>query len=187
MSDREVEIIRVENKILLLNKLKEKYKLSSSEEDFLEIRKIYWELDRAAEELIILKGPKYSNGVLDLYLDENHYGKDEEKYNIALTGEHTWIGFVRITYTLFDIFFANIGYELNKSARGNGYMIQALELLKEPMLEKGLEKPLISVDPNNIPSVRTIEKFGGKKIDNGNKWYDTYEVDLNEDNYKKSR
>lgn len=126
--------------------------------------------------------PAYSNGVLDLYLDESadKVGKVSENYNITLTGEKRFIGYVRVTYdNMSDNFLGNIGYELKREFRGNGYMLQALEILREPMLKKGLEKPVITVQSDNIPSVRTIEKFGGKKLDK-DEWYDSYEVDLEE-------
>lgn len=147
------------------------------------------ELSELYDRLSFAKGPTYSNGVLDLYLDEeaNKIGKVCEHYKIALAGEKKFIGHVRVTYDdMCDNFLGNIGYELNKKFRGNGYMLQALEILKRPMLESGLERPIITVDPHNGASVRTIEKFGGKKIfqDEGHKWYDSYEVDLREENHR---
>lgn len=144
------------------------------------------ELSELQERLIFEKGPTYTNGEIDLYLDEeaDKVGKVCENYNIALAGEKRFIGHVRVTYDeMSDNFLGNIGYELNREFRGNGYMLQALEILKRPMLESGLERPIITVDPKNRASVRTIEKFGGKKLDK-DEWYDSYEVDLGEKSNK---
>lgn len=134
--------------------------------------------------LSLNQSPTYSNGVLDLYLDESaeKIGKVCENYNIALAGEKEFIGYVRVTYDVMnDNFLGNIGYKLNREFRGNGYMLQALEMLRKTMLDKGLTNPIINVRPDNMPSVKTIEKFGGKKLDK-DEWYDSYEVDLREEN-----
>jgi len=125
-----------------------------------------------------MENKKYSNGVVSVGLDEDYIERYEEKYNIILESSNKKIGNIIISYKIIDGFLANMQYELVKEARGNGYMLQSLELLREPLIENGLTKPHISVDPENYPSIRVIEKFGGKKIDNGDEWYDTYEVDL---------
>lgn len=125
----------------------------------------------------------YSNGIINVGLDSEYFDSNEERYVITLTSSDKVIGNIMVSYKIVDKFLANIQYELVREARGNGYMIQALELLREPLIEKGLSKPYISVDPENIPSVRTIEKFGGKKIDNDD-WFDTYEIDLQEGHRK---
>lgn len=147
-------------------------------DEFLEdIRREIFEI----ETLIRLKnGPCFTNGILDLYFDYDDSCEDEEYYNITLHNCLVIIGHVRITYSNFCSFLGNIGYELCESSRGNGYMIQALEMLSEVMIDNGLTKPIITVYPDNIPSLKTIEKFGGVLIDgiSENKSYVTYEVDL---------
>ncbi len=58
-------------------------------------------------------------------------------------------------------------------------------MLKEIMIKKGLNKPRITTYPENIPSIRVAERFGGKLLDGpeyNDKSYITYEVDLAEDN-----
>lgn len=63
--------------------------------------------------------------------------------------------------------------------------IEALKMLKEIIIKKGLNKPRITTYPDNIPSIRVAEKFGGKLLDGPeytDKSYITYEVDLAEDN-----
>ena len=75
----------------------------------------------------------------------------------------------------------NVGAELNKEYRGNRYSLQALELLKDIMIDKGLTKPIFTVRPNNIPSIKTIENFGGKLIEEEPD-LNIYEVDLLENN-----
>lgn len=185
MSDKDKKISELKKK---LEELENKYLHMSYESHFsLEGQKVYddllMEMEEIRKQILVARGPDYTNGVLDLYLDTDadKIGKECENYNIAIAGTGNIIGYVRVTYDdMRDSFLGNIGYKLSSRYRGNGYMLQALEILKKPMIDKGLEKPIITVRPDNDSSVKTIEKFGGKKIDNGEEWYDTYEVDLTE-------
>lgn len=177
-SDIEVlynKIEELENTIVGISNYSEVY------EEIFVLKKRITDLKR---KIIITKGPTYTNGKLNLYLDDGSIESEEEIYKIALVDTENWIGTIRVTHVIHDYLLANIGYELIKEARGNGYMIQALEILRQPLIDKGLSKPVLSVDPENIPSVRTIEKFGGKKINIGDKWFDTYEVDLTDESHK---
>lgn len=177
-SDIEVlynRIEELENTIVGVSNYSEVY------EEIFALKKRITDLKR---KIIITKGPTYTNGKLNLYLDDGSIESEEEIYKIALVDTENWIGTIRVTHVIYDYLLANIGYELVKEARGNGYMIQALEILRQPLIDKGLSKPVLSVDPENIPSVRTIEKFGGKKINIGDKWFDTYEVDLTDESHK---
>lgn len=49
------------------------------------------------------------------------------------------------------------------------------------MLKMRIIKPIITVEPDNLASVKTIQAFGGvlvQKHNNKELYYDTYEVDL---------
>ncbi len=174
-SELEKKLAELENRYLQMD-----YELLHSADG----RRLYDELlEEIAEvkrQILAAKVPDYTNGILDLYLmdEADKIGKECENYNIAIAGTGKVIGYVRVTYDdMSDNFLGNIGYKLSSQYRGNGYMLQALEILKKPMLAKGLEKPIITVKPNNDSSIRVIEKFGGRKLEN-DEWYDAYEVDL---------
>lgn len=192
MRDKEKEYSQIEEKIKLVQKKLEEveyylFNIYYSEEGRDKLYLLQEELNDLQDRLIFEKGPIYTNGVLDLYLDEeaDKVGKVCEHYNIALAGEKRFIGYVRVTYDdMKDNFLGNIGYQLNRDFRGNGYMLQALEILKKPMLDRGLERPIITVESENTASVRTIEKFGGKKLEKDD-WYDSYEVDLGDETHKR--
>ena len=51
--------------------------------------------------------------------------------------------------------------------------------LYNELKERGLLHPKFTVFPNNIASVKTIEKFGGRKIGSTG-FYDIYEADIEE-------
>lgn len=77
--------------------------------------------------------------------------------------------------------FANIGYEIDEMYRGNNYTLKALNLLKDFMIENGMNKPVVIISKDNIPSNKVIQRFGGYLISNFNDGFEninTYEVDL---------
>jgi len=185
MKAKEKKISELQNKIEDLRKRIALLESAKAEYDF--DREVYTKIYVLENKILELqrrirveKGPTYTDGVLDLYLEDDSKIGSFENYNIALAGTGRFIGSIRVAYgDMRDNIFGNIGYKLSRKFRGNGYMLQALEILRGPMIHKGLERPIITVEPDNKPSVRTIEKFGGKKVDDSN-WYDTYEVDLKE-------
>lgn len=177
------EIKFIQNKIdYLYEKLEE---ISFGSNDFALVNKLELEIKELEDELIRKTEPTCSNGIIDLYLDENNSCDEQELYIIRLAGEVDKIGQIEVRYGFVPIL-GNVGYHLNEEYRGHGYMFQALETLEDILIDKGLEKPIFTVYPENVPSVRTIEKLGGVKIfdEDGYKHYDTYEVDLIE---KKTR
>ena len=56
--------------------------------------------------------------------------------------------------------------KINKEYRGNGYAYQALELLGELLYEQGVTDFWISTFEENIPSIKTIEKYGAINLEN---------------------
>ncbi len=140
---------------------------------------------RTIRDIEKLKKADYSDGELDLVVNEHKSnGERNVYYDIRLTDDLSYIGEIRVTYVNHDRFFGDIGYELVPKYRGNGYMLQALNILKEPLIERGLTKPILTVFPDNIASVKTIQRFGGEKIDSTG-FYDIYQVDLEEESKRR--
>ncbi len=58
-------------------------------------------------------------------------------------------------------FGGNIGYSVLPKERGQGFAKEMLALALEECRKLGMEKVLVNCDPENIPSVRTIQANGG--------------------------
>lgn len=152
---------------------------------FLKYRDRLSDLDRQIsnlnQKIIELKGPTHRGERIDLYFEQYFSHPSFFFYSLSLKEKFCRIGHVKISLKpLASLGEANIGYRLSKEYQGNHYMLEALELLRTPMMNHGLSRPLISVEPDNIASIRTIEEYGGvlKIPANEQREYHTYEVDL---------
>ena len=54
----------------------------------------------------------------------------------------------------------HIGYGIHASHRGNGYAFKATLLLRELALMHGFSSVRLTCNPDNIPSLKTLEKLG---------------------------
>lgn len=146
-----------------------------------EIEQVYQEKNRVYEEIFLLENqPVASNEILDIYPYDGDIKKDYGNFAIFLHGTSTRIGHVRLNRVT-DKVFGNIGYGLDEEYRGHHFMLQSLNLLKDSMLKMKIVKPIITVEPDNLASVKTIQAFGGILTEGHqeyNRYYDTYEVDL---------
>lgn len=185
------KIIRLKNKTY---EVREQMNLSSYDDRrryFRKLNEISEEIHLLENQILFIDGPEYNNKEIDLYLDKKSSTENEKCYLITLHGNLKEIGKVRVTLKYFSSYLGNIGYEVNPFFRGHKYALQSLELLKGMMIESGLTNPIITVYPDNLASVKTIQAFGGvlvKEHNYGQKYsYDTYEVDLLEKQETKKR
>lgn len=87
----------------------------------------------------------------------------ESSYWLVSEGEEI-LGQVNIRHRLtpaLEDFGGHIGYQIRPSQRGKGYGTQMLALGLDKARQLGLTRVLITCDPENIASVRVIEKNGG--------------------------
>ena len=59
-------------------------------------------------------------------------------------------------------FGGHIGYEVDEKIRGNGYAARSCRLLFPLMRQLGINPVVITCDPKNIPSAKTIESLGAR-------------------------
>lgn len=73
------------------------------------------------------------------------------------------VGIIDLRHTLNDFLkdFGNSGYSVRPSQRKKGYATQMLKLILEVAREAGLTELHLSVEKDNIPSIKTIIKNGG--------------------------
>lgn len=74
------------------------------------------------------------------------------------------IGIIDLRHTLNEFLkdFGNSGYSVRPSERKKGYATEMLKLLLKYAKEIGLKELHLSVERDNIPSIKTIVKNGGK-------------------------
>lgn len=73
------------------------------------------------------------------------------------------MGIIDLRHTLNDFLkdFGNSGYSVRPSQRKKGYATEMLRLLLDVARQAGLKELHLSVEKDNIPSIKTIVKNGG--------------------------
>lgn len=119
-----------------------------------------------------------SNDELDVY--EQRKYKEHYIYYVVLHDTTSIVGFVYANYGDGPHVIGNVGYEIYRKYRGNGYTKKALELLCDVFLDRGMEMSIIVIHPGNIASVKTTEGFGGVLVKKSSTDYGTnvYNVDI---------
>lgn len=111
-----------------------------------------------------------TDGEIDLRI-EAKLPADETKgyvpayeYRITLHGLTERIGRIslRIGYNENIRYGENIGYEINKAYRGKHYAAKTCEIVKQVAIAHGMDKIIITCNPDNYPSRKTCEKIGAK-------------------------
>ena len=148
------------------------------------------------EELIYFKIPPLAtNGIIDLRKSREHSLEEQNdnnligRYEIFLHNTNISVGGIEYRGYHFHEYFADVGGEIIKEYRGNGYLYQALSLLKELLSKKGIDDFWAAANENNIPSIKTIKKLGGILLDSksGTELYKvpTKKIELEEVSSKK--
>lgn len=157
MGVKEVEIYKIEEKIKKLELIKKRIE----EDDKKENRDIFITVFNS-------KINNYKNRLDILKTDEKL--KDEE---IALVNKNNSIEGKYFIYRIFDAQrvgyityspeeeqeIGSIGYSVLGPFRGKEYAYKSLLLLSDYLSNNGVDKISIMAESNNIPSVKTMEKF----------------------------
>ena len=83
----------------------------------------------------------------------------------VLDADGTAIGMVRVRHHLNEklrLHGGHIGFFVRRDQRGKGYAKEALRLALDELRERGEKRALLTVDPDNTPSIRVIEANGGR-------------------------
>ena len=86
-----------------------------------------------------------------------------DTYFAINTTDERIIGIIDLRYYLNDFLkdLGNCGYSVRPSERNKGYATEMLRQICDIAKEHGLSELKLSVEKNNLPSVRTIQKNGG--------------------------
>lgn len=114
-----------------------------------------------------------TNGEIDLIIEKKAQA-DEEKgyvpayiYKICLQGSTDKIGWIdlRVGNNNNTKYGGHIGYEINEDNRGKHFASKACLILKQVALAHGMEKVIITCNPDNFPSRKTCERIGAELIE----------------------
>lgn len=75
-----------------------------------------------------------------------------------------YLGRISLRHELNELLYSwggHIGYAVRPGARGHGYALAALTAMLERCRARGIDPVLVTCDPDNVPSRRTIERAGG--------------------------
>lgn len=88
-------------------------------------------------------------------------------WNIVLKSENAVIGKIslRLGSNFHSYYNGNIGYEIDKEYPGHHYSFFACQMILPIAKQHNLKKLYITCDYDNIPSYKTIEKLGGKLVE----------------------
>lgn len=86
-------------------------------------------------------------------------------YEIVLSNTKEVIGKIDYRGHHYDAKIGDIGYHIYEKYRGHNYAYKALCLISGLLASQGIEDFWISARPDNLASIKTIEKFGGEIIE----------------------
>ena len=135
-------------------------------------------LEQINSDLRIYEGrPDLTDGEIDIYLIENEQ-QVFFKGQIFLHNTPVTIGNIEYRGPDNGPWLGDIGYRIEQPFRGHNYAYKALKLIKEKIIALGIDNVIITTSINNIPSQRTIEKFGGQQIESSLEDVIRYRCDL---------
>ena len=123
-------------------------------------------INQISETIYFKVPPVAYNDIIDLrrtkdYIIENMYCDDTVgQYYIYLHNTKTCVGSVDYRGYHVHEYFGDAGGFVDYEYRGNGYLYQALTLLRKMLNENRVEDFWVSASQDNIPSIKTIEKLG---------------------------
>ncbi|MDZ4992330.1 GNAT family N-acetyltransferase [Clostridium perfringens] len=114
-----------------------------------------------------------TDGEIDLKIEEKIASNEEKgyvpsyKYRITLHNSNHSIGAIdiRIGYNEGTYYGGNIGYMIEETYRGHSYASKACKIIKDVAIAHGMNKLIITCNPDNFPSRKTCEKTGLKLKD----------------------
>lgn len=121
--------------------------------------------------------PDLTDDEIDIYITPDQRGIGFEG-KIFLHGTQTEIGYIAYRGSGGVTWLGDISYRIHPEYRGNNFAYKALNLIQDIILSKGIDRVIITTYPDNLSSIRTIEKFGGVLIPHDDEGYLAYECHL---------
>jgi predicted acetyltransferase len=139
------------------NKKRDEYR---KQQDILRYKEemLYYKQEEIEYEILLLTPPIKENEKIDLRKTVRG------RYIIFIHNSKIPVGEINYRAYHSSEIFGDIGYTVHEEFRGNNYAFEALQLLSELLYEEGIPDFWISTYDSNIPSLKTIEKYGGTII-----------------------
>lgn len=107
---------------------------------------------------------------IDLRIEQKLAANEEKGYVPAYEYQITLHGLIepirrigiRIGYNENILYGGNIGYFINEEYRGNHYAAKACKIVNWVAEAHGMNKLIITCNPDNVPSKKTCERIGAK-------------------------
>ena len=127
------------------------------------------------------------------YVNKRYKKGTYADWGISLNSENTFIGTVGFADINYEENIAEIGYVLNPSYHGKGYMTEAVSaVLKIAFEDIGFDKVVLRIIDENAASIRLALRLGFTLPENGNKQLEIKGIqrtvchyELKKENYKK--
>ncbi|MFV0249619.1 MAG: GNAT family N-acetyltransferase [Bacilli bacterium] len=137
---------------------------------------------------------KFNDGEIELRLSLGLVSTKQFYYIIYKLSDNTKIGQcgIRLIKSEENYYLGNIEYEIFNKNNGHNYAQKASKLLANVAIYYNVDKLIITANPNNIPSIKTIENLNAKFLEikkvpkhtklykSGSKKVAIYEWDLKE-------
>ena len=84
-------------------------------------------------------------------------------FDIYLSNTSKRIGYIdlRLGHSDYLYYLGNIGYRIDEHWRGHHYALSACKMVLPFAKQRGMEYLIITCDPDNLASKRTLEELGG--------------------------
>ncbi len=105
-----------------------------------------------------------TDGEIDITIPKD-FEEYTNEFDIYLHGTDEYVGniwFDEGNDPEFVKYYGNVGYEIKKEHQRHHYALKALKLIKKVMLEDDVKTMLFSISPENMPSRKTVERFGAR-------------------------
>ncbi len=130
--------------------------------------KIYKRLNLLIEKYNLICPPVSSDGEIELRMYHDPFSNDiDSYYDILLCGSKTRVGYITYRGYHTDDFCGDVGYGIEEEYRGNGYACKAMRLLGDILKRHNIDDFWVSAYNDNIPSIKSIIKYGGEPINKG--------------------
>ena len=134
-----------------------------------------------------LNKTKYTDGEITIVLNAR-FGREPDVgiektycFNIFLNDSKKMVGYVdlRVGENEFLYYLGHIGYRINERYRGHHYATKATLLALNKAREIGMKRVIITCNPDNIASYRSIEATGAKllEVTDVPSWHELYQRD----------